>query len=176
MISHELMLELTRAMPHKLILVNGKPYLSRYYAGTFSDERDLWFHHFHSADGDRHVHSHPFSFTTTVLHGWYREEIHNDGDDFYDLISVASHLAGERYLIAAVKEAMNGGPSCVCVGLHRQADHWHRIAEVAPNTWTMVVVDPARRDEWHFRGPDGSLKAEKSSGRFWWKDYGPRQS
>jgi len=91
---NELLMRLTAAMPMKQINLDKflneshqlgstkvtetvcvqTPYLQRYFAGTFRDGSDLWLHRFLSADGDRHLHSHPFEFESIILHGGYTEE------------------------------------------------------------------------------------------------------
>lgn len=67
------LLDITESMPCKQIDVNG-PYLQRYWAGK-SDRGDYWLHRYLSADGDRHLHNHPWTGRSIVLSGAVTEEL-----------------------------------------------------------------------------------------------------
>lgn len=58
----------------KAITLDGKPYLTRYY--IFSNRFfGLYLHEFHSSDGDRDSHNHPWLFAISfILRGWYIEQ------------------------------------------------------------------------------------------------------
>lgn len=153
------LLALTASMPMKQIDVNGKPYLQRYYAGTTAKGDDLWIHRFLSSDGDRHLHSHPFNARSVVLCGGYLEEtprgvFHRNPDGLTpsEAIKFADHI---------------GRPITVF--------DWHRIASVAPQTWTLFIVEPPRLPMWFFRDGEGNLEAVKASPRDWFLQYGPRK-
>ena len=51
---------------------------------------------------------------------------------------------------------------------------WHRIAEVKPETWTIMLVDKRRLKMWHFLDDNGNIETRMSSPRDWYKDYKPR--
>lgn len=133
----------------KSIAVNDKPYLERYYLGGLFGYQ-IWLHRFRSADGDRHLHSHPWSALSVVLAGWYREEALVDGLAWYRL-----------------REAF-GLPSLITPA------RVHRIAEVAPETWTLMIVGRKRKPLWHFI--DGDKREDVvTSARDWWRDASPRR-
>jgi len=200
---NELLLRLTANMPMKQInideirvwshvpfatgkeelrdgVIDSKPYLQRYYAGTFRDGSDLWLHRFLSADGDRHLHSHPFEFSSVMLCGGYTEEfIDRNGckDHRVTLPNPKSKL--QIYLEEILESLKSKNPmfwmtflnlSC---GAQNQLDayDWHRIASVLPETWTAVIVNPKRLPKWFFKDDSGHLKDKLSSPRDWWKDY-----
>jgi len=185
---NELLLRLTAAMPMKQINLDSPvyqwdevvrintPYLQRYYAGTFRDGSDLWLHRFLSADGDMHLHSHPFEFETIMLHGGYVEEfIDNIGRkaERETLPEPESDLPQllEEFLLALGKinsqsfSAYGGG------GNSLDLYDWHRIASVLPETWTAVIVKPKRLPKWFFKDDNGYLSDMVSSSRDWWKNY-----
>ena len=72
------------ALGKKVIFVEGRLYLTRYYLtprngwlGRFwrSRWRDYYLHHIHSPDGVRDVHNHPYcESVSTILRGSYHEE------------------------------------------------------------------------------------------------------
>jgi len=196
---NELLLRLTAAMPMKQInidetrvwsyvpfatgkeelrdgVIDSKPYLQRYYAGTFRDGSDLWLHRFLSSDGDRHLHNHGFEFETVMLNGGYVEEfINNQGlqavrETLPDQESDLPRLL-EEFLLALGKIDSRSfaayGGSCRAVDLY----DWHRIASVLPETWTAVIVKSKRLPKWFFKDDDGHLEDKVSSPRDWWKDY-----
>lgn len=174
---NEFMLELTTNMPCKQINVNDAPYMQRYYAGKFVNqftECDLWFHRFLSADGDRHLHWHPMNMRSSVLCGWYSEEYMDDGVKRERTIYPGD--ASRNFLINLCAKASQGLPLRKIpdrtrrIGMH----DIHRIAEVAPDTWTMLLVEPERVPVWGFIDDDGNIETRPTSGRYWWKNYMPR--
>ena len=191
--THKFMMALTDDMPCKQInlekqaifadgyshkeITSSVPYLQRYYAGSISPTHDLWFHRFLSNDSERHVHSHPFEFRTSILCGSYREELlFPDGhrtfiSRFPESISI--NELSEYALIAAnnlnIKMPLPNG---------RKFDlyHWHRIVEVEPNTWTMILVEKRRLKTWNFMDDDGNIKTVMGSPIDWYKQYKKRGS
>jgi len=153
-----------------------KPYLQRYYAGTFRDDVDLWLHRFLSNDGDRHLHSHPFNFTTIMLNGGYTEEfIKRDGSQDFR-ITLPDPESGLPELL---EEMLKSIGSLRSYTFNEYANHgrsidvfdWHRIAAVNDETWTAVLVNKSRLPKWFFKDERGDLTDVKSSDRNWWKDY-----
>lgn len=162
----ENLMERTAEMPMKQIDVNGAPYLQRYYAGTFADGSDLWIHRFLSCDGDRHLHSHPFNARSIILCGWYDEET-----------PLGSFRREPCSGLRRIMTAINYSPETVAVGPIGRAItvfDWHRIAQVAPETWTAFIVEPARLPVWFFKDDSGNLEPVAASDRKWWLTAGNR--
>lgn len=178
-LTNEKMMSITKNMPMKQIAINGKPYLQRYYAGTFSDKKDLWIHRFLSNDGERHLHSHPFDFTSIVLCGGYTEEYLTEfgtklNRRFYaNKTNTVNFSYSEKFwppygLSIYFIDCFEGGKNTVNVF------DWHRIAEIEPETWTAVIVNSQRLPKWYFQDDDGALQDVKASQRDWWKNYNTR--
>lgn len=169
-ITNEFLMELTKEMPMKQIPINGEPYLQRYFAQELN-HIDIWIHRFLSADGERHVHSHPFEFCTGVLLGGYKEEmldIHGE-KAFHERRQInTNQLDLIDFILGDCK------PELFVQMRSVDLYDWHRIAEVQPQTWTIMLVDKRRLKTWHFLGDDGSVETRMSSPRDWYKDYKPR--
>lgn len=148
-ITHEHMMALTANMPMKCIEINGEPYLERYFAHMLADGTQVWYHRFLRNDSERHLHTHPWMAVSTILVGCYLEERSIDGPVF-----VRGFQEGDSNLIA---------PSTL-----------HRIVEVLPNTWTMMIVDPGRKPTWHFVDEKGKRTEMPTSPFEWNKDFQPR--
>lgn len=85
------------------------------------------FHHILRADKGRHVHDHPFSFTSIILKGWYTEE-RMDADGRLQLITYSE-----------------GDINTVKVG------EYHRITDVSQDgVITLVFHDKKKYDSWGF--------------------------
>jgi hypothetical protein len=168
MLTHELMMDITDHMPMKQIDVNGQPYLQRYYVGRTYDGSDLWLHRFITADGDRHLHSHPFTAFSTVLVGEYYEIFreHDRADH------QRRHIRAQVYGQTVLQMALVGQPPPR--GRPITPFNWHRIAGVQPNTWTLFEVLPGRLPFWYFDNGGGDIEAVKSSPPDWWKHCGVR--
>ncbi len=195
-ITHEFMMQLTANMPMKQIDIESeipqtqtnvnlakvtirKPYLQRYYAGTFSEGSDLWFHRFLSNDSERHLHSHPFNFDTTMLCGWYEEEYLNNNKE-KSLRKIVPQEQNKFNLFWYVKNFESILKCCVSDFSTHAAPRkisvfdWHRIAAVEPNTWTMMIVKPDRLPFWFFKDDNGETVSMKASPKEWWHDFEPR--
>ena len=153
--THRRLMDLTATMPMKQIDIGGKPYLQRYFVQTLADGRDLWLHRFLSADGEQHLHSHPFNSESVILCGGYVEET---GD-----------ARVERYGDADLQDVIDG----TVTGRVITVFDWHRIVRVEPDTWTAFIVSPERLPFWYFLD-DGRLTPVPSSPRDWWKFCGTR--
>lgn len=67
---NKLFYKLTNYLHCRVILVEGKSYLERYYI-----TKHIYLHRFISGDGDRHVHDHPWAWAfSIILLGGYLEE------------------------------------------------------------------------------------------------------
>lgn len=205
-ITHEKMLELTAKMPmkqisipiyetskcplgvvHENLQVGEKPYLHRYYAGTFKDGKDLWLHNFKCSDSERHLHSHPFEFETIMLCGNYTEEYRRgmDGEIVTRYTSPCEwrNLDGaiDRMLQKLASPIKEAAPlSSIMLGLaaeYRSVDlfDWHRITHAEVDTWTAVIVGQDRVPAWFFMDDNtGSIEHRNSSPRDWHKKYNCR--
>jgi hypothetical protein len=158
--------QITADMPCKTIQVHGMDYLRRYYAGTFKDGSDLWLHEFLSCDGDPHQHSHPFNARSVILHGWYDEE--TPEGTFRRTPTAAARVIYDALRVGV--PSVSAGP----LGRPVTVFDWHRIAVVAPDTWTAFIVEPRRLPIWFFRDEGGNLEPARASSRDWWREYGPR--
>ncbi len=139
---HELLMVLTATMPCKTIEVNGEPYLDRYYVRTDDDGTQHWLHHFRRSDSERHLHSHPWEASSTILCGWYREQ--------YTNIEVLRRTGDINHIVP---------------------ETLHRIVDVKPDTWTYMKVMPGRRDDWFFIDDNGDKTSRATSEPEWWKSY-----
>lgn len=184
---HEHLMMLTAKMPMKTIEINGKPYLERYYAGTFQDNKDLWLHRFLTGDSERHLHSHPFEFAGVMLQGKYVEDricrITKD-----KLTTTHTPAAGQKQLVARLSEVIEFINSPVramrpfsAALLNATNQHnivevfdWHRIVSAEPDTWTALVVSHDRLPYWYFIDDSGRIDCVEASTRDWWKSHGVR--
>lgn len=114
------------------------PYLARYYMGGLFGYQ-VWLHHFLQSDSERHLHTHPWSALSIMLCGWYIEE--------------TPMGLSRRWPLSVMRI---------------KPDRLHRIFDVEPGTWTLMIVGPERKDTWRFVGDDGVVEMETSA-RDWWK-------
>ena len=143
---------LTENMPMKTIAINGNPYLERYFIQEDEQGRQHWLHRFLRNDSERHVHSHPWDAVSHVLFGSYTEQVkENDGLMFYYV-----YLAGESNSIPKNK--------------------LHRIVEVEQYTWTYMIVEPSREEEWFFIDDNDIKTPVKSSPTDWYKNCKTRSN
>lgn len=140
---------MTADMPMKTIVVNGEEYLQRYFAHMLADGTQVWYHRFLRNDSERHLHTHPWFARSTILVGGYVEE-----REVNDKVIRMGYSPGDLNTIGF-------GTT-------------HRVVEVEPNTWTMMIVSPGRQPVWHFVNDDG-FKTEMQTSPFEWsKDFAPR--
>jgi hypothetical protein len=136
---HDILMMATRLAPCRVISINGEPYLERYYMGEEDGTgRQVWLHRFLRNDAEPHLHNHALEADIEVLTGWYVEE-------------------GQRSRVK-IKATFHNQIS---------TDRFHRVAEVAPNTWTRLLVE-YKRDYWEFLEPDGIVVRKGSEGPLWW--------
>lgn len=132
---NRLLYRLTANTPARLIKLDGRPYLERYYVGRLFGVT-FYLHRFVSSDSERHLHNHPWGWgRALVLSGGYDEEVVTD-------------------------LAPSAGPSGCAVTTRRvrfwnrvNGNHFHRIANAAPGTWTLFFH--GRRVELPFEGGPG---------------------
>jgi hypothetical protein len=146
---HEMFMHLTAKAPCKTIVIDGLPYLERYYMGdvTISQRRTRqhWLHRFLRCSSED-LHTHAWEANSTVVTGWYLEE--TPGGIF------TVRKPGDNYTI--------------------NLDTIHRVAAALPDTWTSLMVRPGLKETWDFVAGDGSRTAVQSGGPDWWKECLPR--
>lgn len=162
----------------------AKPYLQRIYAGTTRDNKDVWMHRFLSADSERHLHCHPFQFSTWIINGGYTEQrldrTTKEKESVFHGVINADIDSIEKFckrLNHGIEQARPWSQDFVeDNGLGRPVDvfDWHRIETALPETWTALIVDPERLPAWFFIDDNGALEMRNSSARDWWKSYGVR--
>lgn len=165
----DLLLDLTRHMPVKQIQINDKPYLDRYYVSGDRD-RDIWLHHFRSADGDRHLHNHPFEMESFVLAGGYEVEVMEFDEK---IIKTKTEVHGSNFEKIINLHDFYGAYSSSSHSIITPFT-WHRISSVLPDTWTICEVKAGRIPMWFFRDDEGEVVPMKSSSRDWHKRFKPR--
>lgn len=118
-----------------------------------SEGRHLRLHHICTEDRDAHLHDHPFDFYSLVLTGGYVEArptsrnpaFHADFGDDLD--------TGVEWCNFTIRKAGSFA--------FRRCTDRHKIVEVFPDTWTLVLASPIRQ-WWGFYTPVGKIH---------WRDY-----
>lgn len=135
---------LVAGRPARVIAIDGDPYLVRYYVGRLLGVT-VYLHRFIRNDSERAVHDHPWRALALVLTGSYTE---------WRL----RWLCPEGGIVCRRRRVSPGRPSILWL---RSA---HRIATVAPNTWTLFVHGP-RRKSWGFYAQHVEVGAEHGQTR-----------
>ena len=120
---NRLLYRLTASMPARLIKLDGRPYLERYYVGRLFGVT-FYLHRFVSSDSERELHNHPWTWARAlVLCGGYDEEAVTDLS--------ANAVDGCVTTLRRVRlwNRING-------------NHFHRIVAVSPGTWTLFFHGP----------------------------------
>ena len=125
---NRLLYQLTARLPCRLIpRAENEPYLERYYVGQLLGVT-FYLHRFVSSDEEPHLHNHPWNWgRALVLAGSYDEEYVTD---------LCPHATP------------SGGSGCL-TETHRvrwwnkvNGNHFHRIANAQPGTWTLFFHGP----------------------------------
>lgn len=66
--------KLASRLPCRTICGEQGPYLSRYTLSDMPDGGHVYLHFFHRGDADQELHNHPWSGTSIILAGGYKEE------------------------------------------------------------------------------------------------------
>ncbi len=120
---NKLLFKLTANRPVRLIELDAGPYLERYYLGQIGPST-FYLHRFVSADRERHLHNHPWTWgRALVLSGGYSEEVVDD------ITAAAPTGCVLRTRWIAWFNRVDG-------------NHFHRIAAAKPGTWTLFVHGP----------------------------------
>lgn len=141
---NRLLFNLTAGRPCKLINSRRGPYLERYYLGSLLGVR-FQLHRFVSRDGEEHTHNHPWRWGFALL------------------------LCGAYIEERAVDTCPGAGPSgCLTRNVYRRwfnpvwGNTVHRVAQVAPGTWTLFV-----------RGPDIEFNGQRKGWGFFKQLHAP---
>jgi hypothetical protein len=127
----KLLYKLGNTLPCRLINIDGHPYLERYYIGKAFGVT-FYLHRFVSADTERNVHDHPWSWAAAlVLAGGYREERLR----YFDLKRGGWASKNKNLYPGKVNRI--------------SASTFHRIGEAKPETYTLFVHG-ARVKGWGF--------------------------
>jgi hypothetical protein len=148
--NHKILMAMTESMPMKTIVVEGNPYLERYFAGYSDSGGQWWYHRFVRADSEKHLHTHPWEGRSMILTGGYLEESRQGGG-----------VKWERFY--RVGDFNNIFPETL-----------HRIVEIIPNTWTLLHIKPERKATWKFISDDGSEVVVNASPENWHENARPR--
>lgn len=113
----------------RTIEIDGAPYLRRYLVARVAG-CEVYLHEFLTADGERHLHDHPWAWSASlVLAGGYVEEVLRQVDGYAGpLTTYRTHRA----------------PAVNLVGRG-----FHRIAKLDGCTWSLFAVGP-RVKMWGF--------------------------
>lgn len=117
---NKLLMLITHHMPLRVIPINNRPYLERYYVGQLFGAT-FYLHRFLTPDAERHLHNHPWGWgRSLVVRGSYNEEVVRD-------LSADGPLTSTRRI--RWWNVVNG-------------NHFHRIADAKPDTWTLFFHGP----------------------------------
>ena len=112
--------KLSGRLPVRIIDIDGRPYLERYYLGKALG-LTFYLHRFVAADQDRHVHDHPWAWAfSLVLAGSYLEEAVRW---FTPACAWESRLVWRRWW----------RPNLI------RGRSFHRIHQAKPETWTLFM-------------------------------------
>lgn len=161
---NKLLMWLTRNLPLRTIPLASGPYLERYFVCQWFGV-NVYLHRFLSSDTERHLHNHPWGWGgSVVLSGGYDEE---------SVLDLCPRMPG-----GAISRLRR-------VNWFNRVDgnHFHRISNAAPNTWTLFIHGPR---QWATR-PDGvpvrkgwgflencKFVEYPSAAEDWWQ-YAPRR-
>ena len=117
-IINRLLFALTSRLPTRLIKLDDKPYLERYYLGQLFGVT-FYLHRFVSGDSERHLHNHPWHWARSIiLSGSYKEEY------VIDLTAATESGCVTKYRRVKWYNRING-------------NHFHRITKTERGTWTL---------------------------------------
>jgi|SRR3990167_704353 len=148
--NHEILMAMTAQMPMKEIIINGEPYLQRYFVNESENGGQWWMHRFMREDSERHLHTHPWTGTSIILCGQYTEQLRRKHDD--------PTQDCNRYFSAGHVNRIF--PYTL-----------HRIVSVQPDTWTMLHIEQDRAKTWKFIADDGAEVIMQASPTDWHKDF-----
>ena len=125
-------------LPARAIELHGRPYIDRFHVCTLG-RVTVYLHQYHSADGDRELHDHPWTWSVGIpLAGGYNEQRLRWVCAVGGAVTRLRRIRPWRWNWMTVNSA-------------------HRVAEYLPGTWTLFVHGE-RVKHWNFlldeRGPE----------------------
>ena len=128
----------TDHLPARAIDLHGRPYIDRFHVCTVGS-LTVYLHQYHSADGDRELHDHPWAWSVGIpLAGGYNE-------------ARLRWICAERGAVTAWRRIRPWRWNLMTV------NSAHRVAKYLPGTWTLFIHGP-RVKHWNFlldeRGPE----------------------
>lgn len=165
----------TQDLPARHIEKSGELYLSRYLlqfnAQLEDGPADLWLHNIRKPDDIDCLHNHAWRADVILLNGGYMEEVaaHDGAIGTVARLAPQYQQASEpdlnRMATLAYRSIARAQGSCHTIGPF----HSHRIVDVEPDTWTLLVVRPERLPCWYFYNRTGDIQKQMpSQGRYWW--------
>lgn len=131
------------------VIVDEK-YMIRWHLIPHNRWCNVMLHKFNGPDPGRDLHDHPWSFLTLILRGRYVE-----------LIPVWQAWDTDNELCGAFVQAR-----CYLRRWSvswRPAEYIHAVERIEPNTWSLVVTGPYRR-EWGFHTKSGFVRHDQYEG------------
>lgn len=156
---HKFLYRLTSQRPCRLIYVEDRPYLERYFLGRWFNHI-FYLHRFVSSDRERHIHNHPWEKGyTIVVVGQYKEE------SLVDLCPTAS----ESGCVTKISTRRWFG--------RVNGNTFHRIHDATPGTWTLFWhTDFLKNKGWGFMSQSADNPHQtiftthvSRSSRKWWE-------
>ena len=144
-------------------------YMERYWVFNPKGFFSRWFtarvHVIKRGDADRHLHDHPWSYTTFILKGGYTEVTH-----FEKLNEAMKHSwrEGEKNAVHRIQynTEMDKWECRVYYGsgsiIHRKAGSPHRLEVAEGESATTLFVMGNYQNKWGFYTPEGKI---------YWRDY-----
>lgn len=142
--------------PYEDIKLDSTLYMRRWWLHGDEKRREAkqitaGVHHIVHEDSDRDMHTHPCSFISIVLWGWYRERLPRSQHQSYLLDSTKT-----------IERVRRPGS----VAMRRDVDR-HMITEVSPNGALTLVIWLKKTGSWGFATKDGFVN---------WRHYKRGQS
>lgn len=107
-------------LPCRLIQIEDRPYLERYYIGKYFGWT-FYLHRFVSGDAERNVHDHPWRLSLSfILRGQYEEER-------------LRWLCPDSGWVSYTRQCCWYKPNLI------RGDTFHRITAPKPETWTLFI-------------------------------------
>ncbi len=132
----------------KLIEVEGKPYVTRFYIKHNGRFPGIYLHHFYQSDPDRDLHNHPWAWSfSLILTGGYNE------------LRFEASEGSLAHLEPTVYDRKAPGYNFI------RGDTFHRVIlkDLKAGAWTIFVSGPDVKD-WGFMTPRGFVPHQKYLG------------
>lgn len=127
----------------KLIEVDGKPYLHRFYIKHNGRLPGIYLHHFHQSDPDRDLHNHPWrwSFSLILTGGYFEERLVEAGP----YRKIGPQMSAYGYLKKTTLDRKAPGFNYIT------GDTFHRVVlkDLKNGAWTIFCSGPEVKD-WGF--------------------------